>query len=172
MPPESAKKSASAWRVGEHQAHFDPLLECVVSIAQIYDIATTPQALSAGLPLENNRVTPALMPRVAARAGLTAKIARRSLSDLRPGLLPAILLLQDNQACLLLEWLPSGEARVRYPEAGESATVLSKEVLEQQFAGIVFFVRPVFNFDPRSPGQGQLKSKHWFWGVVFQNWRL
>ena len=23
-----------------------------------------------------------------------------------------------------------------------------------------------------SPGHGQLKSKHWFWGVVFQNWRL
>ena len=84
--------------MGEHQTHFDPLLECVVAIAQIYDITTTPQALSAGLPLESNRVTPALLPRVAARAGLTAKIARRSLDELRPGLLPAILLLQDNQA--------------------------------------------------------------------------
>ncbi|OYU44492.1 MAG: type I secretion system permease/ATPase, partial [Burkholderiales bacterium PBB4] len=169
---EATKKVISGWRVGEHQTHFDPLLECVVAVAQIYDIATTPQALSAGLPLENNRVTPALMPRVAARAGLTAKIVRRSLNDLRPGLLPAILLLQDNQACLLLEWLPSGEARVRYPEAGESSSVMSKEALEEQFAGIVFFVRPIFNFDPRSPGLGQLKSKHWFWGVVFQNWRL
>lgn len=172
MNLESNKRSAGAWRVGEHQSHFDPLLECVVAIARIFDIPTTSQALSAGLPLESNRVTPALMPRVAARAGLTAKIARRSLSDLRPGLLPAILLLQDNQACVLLEWLPNGDALVRYPEGGESATTLSKEALEAQFAGIVFFVQPVFHFDPRSPGHGKLKSKHWFWGVVFQNWRL
>ena len=172
MNLESNKRSVGAWRVGEHQSHFDPLLECVVAIARIFDIPTTSQALSAGLPLESNRVTPALMPRVAARAGLTAKIARRSLSDLRPGLLPAILLLQDNQACVLLEWLPSGDALVRYPEGGESAATLSQEALEAQFAGIVFFVQPVFHFDPRSPGHGKLKSKHWFWGVVFQNWRL
>lgn len=117
MHLESNKRSAGAWRVGEHQSHFDPLLECVVAIARIFDIPTTSQALSAGLPLESNRVTPALMPRVAA---LTAKIARRSLSDLRPGLLPAILLLQDNQACVLLEWLPNGDALVRYPEKVES----------------------------------------------------
>ena len=158
--------------MGEHQTHFDPLLECVVAIARIFNIPTTTQALSAGLPLESNRVTPALMPRVAARAGLTAKIARRNLTDLRPGLLPAILLLQDNQACILLEWLPTGEARVRYPEGGESASILSKEDLEAQYAGIVFFVQPIFNFDPRSPGHGNIKSKHWFWGVVLQNWRL
>ncbi|MBC7619290.1 MAG: type I secretion system permease/ATPase [Candidatus Saccharibacteria bacterium] len=169
---EQGKRVTGAWRVGEHQTHFDPLLECVVAIANIYDISTTPQALSAGLPLESNRVTPALVPRVAARAGLTAKIAKRSLADLRPGLLPAILLLRDNQACLLLEWLPTGEARVRYPEGGESSSVLSRVELDAQFAGVVFFLRPIFNFDPRSPGHGQLKSKHWFWGVVFQNWRL
>jgi len=35
-----------------------------------------------------------------------------------------------------------------------------------------FFVRPVFKFDPRTPATGELKSKHWFWSVVFQNWRL
>ncbi len=172
MNPEPNKRLTSAWRVGEHQSHFDPLLECVVAIARIYDIVTTPEALSAGLPLESNLVTPALMPRVAARAGLTAKLARRKLDDLRPGLLPAILLLNNNQACLLLEWLPDGQARVRYPEGGESASVLPRAELEAQFAGIVFFLRPVFNFDARSPGHGKLKSKHWFWGVVLQNWRL
>ncbi len=172
MIAASTQRTTGAWRVGEHQTHFDPLLECVVAIAHIYDIHTTAQALSAGLPLEGNRVTPALMPRVAARAGLTAKIARRGLADLRTGLLPAIVLLSGNQACILLEWLPTGEARVRYPEGGESASVVGRVELEANFAGIVFFVRPVFNFDPRSPGHGQVKSKHWFWGVVLQNWRL
>ncbi|MFY8044224.1 MAG: type I secretion system permease/ATPase, partial [Rhodoferax sp.] len=87
----------AAWRLGEHALHCDPLLDSVVAIARLFDIATTQEALSAGLPLEGNLVTPALLPRAAARAGLTARLARRTLADLRPGLLPAILLLKDKQ---------------------------------------------------------------------------
>ena len=171
-PTPSGISSLGSWHVGEHSAHFDPLLQCVVAMARIYGTTTTPEALSAGLPLENNLITPALLPRAAARAKLTAKLARRKLADLRPGLLPVILLLKDNQACILLEWLPDGRARVRSAESGESAEMLSKDELEAQYAGIVFFVRPVFNFDQRAPDTGQVKSRHWFWGVVFQNWRL
>ena len=159
-------------RIEEQNVRFDPLLDSVIAIANIFGITTTLEALSAGLPLEGNRLTPDLLPRAAARAGLTAKLARRSLDDLRPGLLPAILLLKGNQACLLLEWLPSGEARVRFPENGESSDVLTREELEHLFAGIVCFVRPIFKFDLRSPDTGQSKSQHWFWSVVFQNWRL
>ena len=171
IEPNAAKKP-QPWRIGEHQAYFDPLLESVVAIARLYDINTTAQALSAGLPLEGNRVTPALLPRAAARAGLTAKLARRSLDDLRPGLLPVILLLSDGRACILLEWTENGHARVRFPENGEAADVLSRDELSGQYSGITFFIKPIFNFDARSPGSGQLKAKHWFWGVVLQNWRL
>ena len=170
--PNQIPTTANSWRVGEHSVHFDPLLNSVVAIARIFGIATTQEALSAGLPLEDNLITPALLPRAAARAGLTAKLARRSLNDLRPGLLPAILLLKDKQACILLEWLDTGDARVRFPENGESSDVLTREELEAFFAGIVFFIRPVFNFDLRTPETGQVKSRHWFWGVVLQNWRL
>lgn len=170
--PSQPNLKANTWRVGEHSVHFDPLLDCVVAIARIFGTATTQQALSAGLPLENNLITPGLLPRAAARAGLTARLARRSLTELRPGLLPAILLLKDKQACLLLNWLPNGDAQVRFPENGESADTLSKEALADVYAGVVFFVRPVFNFDPRTPDTGKIKSRHWFWGVVMQNWRL
>jgi ATP-binding cassette subfamily C protein LapB len=171
-PESPSPQRTSAWRLGEHHMHFDPLLDSVVAVARIFGIATTREALSAGLPLESNLITPALLPRAAARAGLTAKLARRSLDDLRPGLLPAILLLKEKQACLLLEWLPGGDARVRFPEGGESADVIPKSELDALFSGVVFFVKPVFKFDPRTPESGQLKSKHWFWSVVFQNWRL
>jgi ATP-binding cassette, subfamily C, bacterial LapB len=170
--PTPTLQPQSDWHFGEHAVHFDPLLDCVVAIARIFDISTTREALSAGLPLEENLLTPALVPRAAARAGLTAKLARRALSDLRPGLLPAILLLKNKQACILLEWLPNGDARVRFPEGGESADVIPQAELKSAFAGIVFYIRPVFNFDKRTPDNGQVKSRHWFWSVVFQNWRL
>jgi len=175
--PTSAQTTKNAtnpnpWRVGEHSVHFDSLLISVVAIARIFGISTTQEALSAGLPLEDNRITPALLPRAAARAGLTARLARRSLADLRPGLLPVILLMKDKQACILLEWLDTGDARVRFPENGEAAEVLTRAALEGIYSGVVFFVRPIFNFDPRTPATGQVKSRHWFWGVVIQNWRL
>ncbi|MFM6989936.1 MAG: type I secretion system permease/ATPase [Rhodoferax sp.] len=174
IPPTTAAPppKPAGWRLGEHGIHVDPLLDSVVAIARLFGISTTQEALSAGLPLEGNLVTPALLPRAAARAGLTARLARRELADLRPGLLPAILLLKDKQACLLLEWTEDGQARVRFPESGESSDLLHKDELEALFAGVVFFVRPVFKFDPRSPQNGQIKSGHWFWSVVFQNWRL
>jgi ATP-binding cassette subfamily C protein LapB len=46
---------------------------------------------------------------------LTAKLARRSLDELRPGLLPVVLLLKDKQACVLLEWLEDGRHWVTFP---------------------------------------------------------
>jgi len=172
MPNSQTAHSQNAKRIAEHNVRFDPLLDSVIAIAKIFGITTTLEALSAGLPLEGNRITPALLPRAAARAGLTAKLARRSLDDLRPGLLPVVLLLNGNQACVLLEWCQSGEARVRFPENGESSDILTRAELDNLYAGIVCFVRPVFKFDPRTDDSGELKSKHWFWSVVFQNWRL
>lgn len=172
LPGSETASSPNARRLGEHSLRFDPLLDSVIAIAKIYGITTTPEALSAGLPLEGNRITPELLPRAAGRAGLTAKLARRALEALRPGLLPVVLLLKEDQACLLLEWLPDGNARVRFPENGESSDILTREELGSLYAGIVCFLRPIYKFDPRTPGSGELKSQHWFWSVVLQNWRL
>lgn len=171
-PAPQRQTEPTGWRVGERAAHLDPLLDCVVAIARIFGIASTRESLSAGLPLEENCTTPALVPRAAARAGMTARLARRKLEELRAGLLPVILLLKDKQACVLLEWLPDGQARVRYPENGESSDVIDRDTLSAMYAGLVFFVRPIFNFDQRTPETGEVRARHWFWGVVFQNWRL
>lgn len=158
--------------LNNHRIRFDPLLDCVMAIARIHGITTTVDSLTAGLPLDGGGLTKALLPRAARRAGLTTKIAKRSLDDLRPGLLPVILLLKNNNACILLEWLPSGQARVRYPENGESADILARDELQEQFAGVVCFLRPRFKFDARAPQSGNVRSEHWYWSVVFQNWRL
>jgi len=40
------------------------------------------------------------------------------------------------------------------------------------YSGIVFFVQPIYKFDYRTPATGRTATAHWFWGVVFQNWRL
>jgi ATP-binding cassette subfamily C protein LapB len=52
LPTAATDTKPNNWRLGEHSVHFDPLLDSVVAIARIFGIATTQEALSAGLPLK------------------------------------------------------------------------------------------------------------------------
>ncbi|WP_341678342.1 type I secretion system permease/ATPase [Niveibacterium sp. SC-1] len=165
------KNPRPEWQINEHATHEDALLDCLAALTRIHGHPWTHEALSAGLPLVDNRLTPALLPRAASRAGLSARLLRQPLERVRAPLLPVILLLHDQRACLLLEWLDDG-ARVRFPEGGESSVVMSREELAELFAGIVCYVRPRFRFEARVPEVGQVRGRHWFWGVVFANWRL
>jgi len=160
------------WHPGEAASHDDPLLDALVILTQLHGNPFTAAALSAGLPLVDNRLTPSLLPRAATRAGLTARIVRKPAAEIAPGLLPAILLLNDRRACVMLERLPNGGARVRFPEAGESADELSADELAAVYTGLICFVRPRFRFEARAPQVKALKASHWFWGTVFENWRL
>ncbi|HRH74845.1 MAG TPA: type I secretion system permease/ATPase [Zoogloea sp.] len=162
----------NGWQPGEASTHEDPLLDTLVVLTRLHGTPFTAEALSAGLPLVDNRLTPSLLPRAAARAGLTARIVRKPLSGITPNLLPAILLLHDRRACILLEHLPAGGMRVRFPEAGESADDLTAEELAALYTGLVCFVRPRFRFEARSPKVNAVRSSHWFWGTVLENWRL
>ena len=162
----------NGWQPGEASTHEDPLLDALVVLTRLHGAPFTAEALSAGLPLVDNRLTPSLLPRAAARAGLTARIVRKPLSGITPNLLPAILLLHDRRACILLEHLPDGGMRVRFPEAGESADDLTAEELAALYTGLVCFVRPRFRFEARSPKVNAVRSSHWFWGTVLENWRL
>ncbi|TJZ74304.1 type I secretion system permease/ATPase [Chitiniphilus eburneus] len=148
------------------------MLDCLVEITRIHGALWTHEALSAGLPLSNNVMTPSLVPRAAARAGYSARVVRRVLRDLPTRLMPMILLLDNRQACVLLEHMPGDRVRVRFPEGGEDGEEMSRRELETRYTGIAIFVRPRFRFEARAPELGNIRGRHWFWGVVFENWRL
>lgn len=143
---------------------FDSLLECLLILGTIHGQVTTREALTAGLPLQNARLDPKLFARAASRIGLTSKIHKKTLSHVNPSLLPAVLLLRDDQACVLLGFTAENCARVVFPELGDAAVDVSVEELEQKYLGSVIFARPRFRFDQRSPEQKkQHAGDHWFW---------
>lgn len=75
-----------------------------------------------GLPLENRMLTPVLFSRAARRCGLSDSLFSKQLDNLSGLLLPCVLLLEDNQACVLLELKVSeGKALIVQPEAADSA---------------------------------------------------
>ncbi|MDH1477298.1 type I secretion system permease/ATPase [Comamonas thiooxydans] len=155
-----------------HETHADPLLDCLVQLTNLHGKPYTAQALSNGLPLVDQRLTPSLLARAAARAQFSTRIVQRSLDAVPQGLLPAILILNGDRACLLLRALESGRFLLQYPES-ESPVEVEAQALLQDYAGLMCFVRPQFRFEPRSVQQGmEPRSSHWFWAVILENRRL
>lgn len=168
MNPTSSSPQA-AWHINPHKVHHDPLLDCLFEIIRSHGGNTSRESLAAGLPLVDHSLTPELLPRAAARAGFAARVVRRDLLNLPKELLPAILLLNGQRACVLLEKLPDGQAHIRWPEAGESAERVDLTELAGEYSGVAIIVRPRFHFEARAPELGKLRDQHWFWGVVKQN---
>ena len=150
-----------------HLVHDDSLLGCLVALTEHFGHAHSAQALSSGLPLKNNRLTLKLFPRAAARANCSARLLRTSLSDVQPALLPAILLLHGEKACLLLE-IRENSYVVQYPEVDSPIEVPAAD-LSARHTGLVYFVKPLFRFEPRSRGGVSESSRHWFWAAMMQN---
>jgi ATP-binding cassette, subfamily C, bacterial LapB len=150
-----------------------PLLDCLLLVARVHQITSTRETLLAGLPLDAHQLTPSLFARAAKRAGLVSKIVQRDLWQLNNALFPAVLLLKNNQACVLLA-LEAGHAQVLYPELGDATVKLSIAELVEQYAGFAIYVRPQERYETRGAEIGKTtntknRDRHWFWGVIAEH---
>lgn len=188
--PGKAAPAPAAQRLREDLIAPDPLLDCLVEVARLHGLAASRASLTAGLPLDGGPLPLELVERAAARAGMATRLQRMALEAIDPAALPAVLLLKDNRACVLLGAAQQpGLWRVLLPATGQGTVSLRAEDLAQRSTGVVLFLRPHFRFDARSaasgsatgaPAQGAAAaaeelapgdhplSRHWFWGVVLQ----
>ncbi|GAB3280597.1 type I secretion system permease/ATPase [Parahaliea aestuarii] len=148
----------------------DSLLQCLLALCRYHGSASTPEALSGGLPLVNGRLTPTLFERAASRVGLVSRIVERPAQEIEAELLPAVVLLEQDRACLLLAWdRDSDTASVIYPELNEAAVQVAGEKLRQQDTGRAIVCRPRFRFDQRTPRKTESSRGHWFWDAIRAN---
>ncbi len=173
---DTPSQSSTASGVGDFTAdlredllHHDPLLDCLIELTRLHGRPSTRAALSAGLPLAGGCLTPSLFARAAARGGLSSRIVRRKLDAIDAALLPVILLLKGDEACVLLGWNATGdEARLLFPETGQGEVTLTRSELAERYVGIALFARPRFTFDARTPEVGKVVQRHWFWGALLE----
>ncbi|MFZ5482897.1 MAG: type I secretion system permease/ATPase [Pseudomonadota bacterium] len=167
---ESSLPQAPAWDLPRSADRaLDPLLECLMALARLHGAPRTRDALVAGLPLQDCRLSPSTFERAARRAGLVSRVVSRPLDELNEALLPVVLLLHGQGACLLMGWTAEGRARVVFPELGEAEACLDRAELEARYAGAAIFCRPKFRFDKRAPEVGDVRQRHWFWGAILEN---
>jgi ATP-binding cassette, subfamily C, bacterial LapB len=149
----------------------DSLLQCLLALSRYHGHASTAEALRSGLPMDGEQLTPGLFERAASRIGLVSRVIYKAADEVEPALLPAVLMMQDQRACLLMGWDDSGEnARVIYPELNEAAVTISREeLLGRQEGNVIIVCRPRFRFDKRAPRMASSSRGHWFWDAIRAN---
>ena len=167
-----ARRDGAEWRPSGLLAGVDdPLLASLVNLTELLERPASTQALLAGLPLpEDGRLTPELAIRAAARAGLAARVARRPLAAIDELALPAILLLADRGACVLVRREADGTALVLLPESGRGTVRLPLGELAARYVGWALFARPELGRESRERQLGREEAGHWFWGTILRQW--
>jgi ATP-binding cassette subfamily C protein LapB len=125
--------------------------------------------LIAGLPVDKGGLTPSTFSRAAAKAGFATKIQKMPFEDLGQELLPAILLLNKNKACVLLSInKEKATASVLFSETGQGMINMPISKLKTIFTGHVIFSRPRFRLDQRTPEITEVAGRHWFWSAFLE----
>ncbi|MBO8093583.1 MAG: type I secretion system permease/ATPase [Prosthecochloris sp.] len=148
----------------------DALLESLLTIGNVHGHTLQRESLTAGLPLQKAKLTPGLFSRAAKRAGFNSRIVRRSIDGFTAALLPVILLLDREDACVLHRIDQEKKtASVTFSELSDTIVDIPLNELEARYRGIGIYVRPLFRYDIRTPEVRKLKRRHWFWGVIEEN---
>jgi ATP-binding cassette subfamily C protein LapB len=140
----------------------DSLLLSLAYLTRFHLQPFSAESLIAGLPLENDRLTPKLFVRAAERAGFKAALAEKLLTEISPLTLPVVVLLKKDQAAILLEKHESHWTLI-FPDDGEVSQEIANQDLENEYAGSCLLCKPI-------PGQHSADEtstrRHWFWDTI------
>jgi ATP-binding cassette subfamily C protein LapB len=152
-------------------AELDPLLECLVFLTSHFGRAKSAQAITAGLAYDSNNMRPQIFCEAAERLGLKTQIVKRAdLRSISTAVLPAVVILQGQQACVLLQ-VKGANAKVFLPET-KAVNDISFDSLNKDYTGFVIYIHPRAEFtNPEAAGL-QDAERHWFWGLVHMNARI
>jgi len=175
MSEEKILETSNQWIIGEDiDRHDDPLLDCLLQLSKLHGRPASRTGLSAGLPLVNNRLTVDLFPRAASRADLSSRILKKPLEEIKNIHMPAILLLNDRRAVILVDKPgDTSKYKVLLPETGMGEKILTQEELEKLYTGYAIFVRPKYRLEKKSLNElSPATARHWFWGTMLESWRI
>ena len=140
--------------------HDDPLLDGLLTLCALHQKPASRAMLTTGLPLPGQRLSPDLLNRAAARAGLQGRLLVRRLEQIPAIALPALLLLKDARAAVLLGW-EGDNARLLLSESDGGEVRVNRDVLVDDYSGRVFFAQPQHKFDTNT-GTLIPRARSWF----------
>ncbi|MDD3325119.1 MAG: type I secretion system permease/ATPase [Sulfurospirillaceae bacterium] len=161
----------------------DPLLSCLVIFTKLYNTPYSAEALTAGLPVEKGFTSvelfspkgngKSLFSRAAKRAGFVSKLFQKKLKELSPLILPCILILKNQSACILLGFdYSSKKAKIIHPDMQEGENWVDIAQLEEEYLGFCFLLKK--EFTPQEERENLLSKgdEHWFWGTLAKSKKI
>lgn len=150
----------------------DALATCLSWLASRHGVTTSRDAIVDGLALVDGRLSPSLFAEAAQRVGLVASVARQPLARLNQLLLPCVVLLKDNRACILRQLDAKGrQVEVLLPELDMHPQQLSLDDFAANYSGLLIYCRPALraqNGDVIADVEDDTRG-HWFWNVIRTN---
>ncbi|RTL33802.1 MAG: type I secretion system permease/ATPase [Burkholderiales bacterium] len=155
----------------------DPLLQALAWLTSHHGKPRSPHSLRAGAPVEG-ALTPDGAIRVMRDAGYNAGLLRKGIDEINGLLLPAVLLLNGGDACVLVRRLddpaavPAGSCRyeVVFPGPEAAAVPATTGELEPEYSGFLLAVSPVEAAAATDSPLLKLADKgiesHWLWGTL------
>ncbi len=167
-PPAAGGAGAPGWDIEN-----DALAHALAWLSRHHGRARSPESLLAGLPVQG-RLAPDQALRALHEAGFSAGLVQRGIGELHHLLLPAVLLLQGGDACIVVartgEAGAGGESRydIVMPGREHHACQASEAELAAEYTGIALVATPLPA--PTAAPQGETlirdPATHWLWGTL------
>ncbi len=154
----------------------DPLLDCLVTFTALYHEPHSAESLVDGLPTEEGYGFAKLystdeessnFSRAAQRAGLISKVVAKELDEISNLMLPCIITLKNNSACILESIDEEHQkAKVIYPDLPDSEEWISLERLKENYLGFAFLLKKKYSYDNLDTQNIEDSKEHWFWSTL------
>lgn len=154
----------------------DSLLDALVLYTKLFCKPISAESLLAGLPINSDgekqelfsiKDSKSLFSRAASRVGLKTSLIERSIENILQLQLPMILLLSNDNTCILEKF--SGdkkEAKIIFPQDEGIEQWMSVEDLEAEYIGFGFMLKKDFDYSGKSTNTLKLRQKDWFWSTL------
>lgn len=156
---------------------IDPLLVTLSIYTKRYGKSYSIEALTADLPVAPGKATAemfsihnpkAVFSRAASRAGFKAKLVERPIQAISSLVLPVILILKEQNACILEQIdTAKGEALIILPEDEEGIEQwIDLKTLQDQYLGFAYYLKKNRSFNQFVDPLIHTNKESWFWGSL------
>ena len=156
----------------------DTLLESLVLYTRLFHKPFSAESLLSGLPIGSSltsqmlfsKTNPkSLFSRAALRAGLKSTIIERPINDILSLQLPVILLLSNENSCILESFNEDKtKAKIIFASDEPLEEWIEIDKLEDEYLGFSFMLKKMYEYEDEN-GKNTLdlsNQKHWFWSTL------
>lgn len=143
----------------------DPLLACLLWFSSYFQIPCSAVSLAEKLPMVQNKLTPNLFIRAAERVQLAAEINRVPFQDFSAVTLPAVLLLENEEACVLLE-TKDDVSIIQIISSGSDKVTVPNDLVEKRYLGYAIFIKPLYQLKSQKKTKRKKHPRDWFWSIL------